>query len=396
MRGDWRVLGLLCAVACGGKSARSGATHDGVPNDGGTANAPALTSGTAGIGDDSAGANTAAHAGSDHGGGGRAGLGGSAAVAGAGGSEHAGAANAAGSAGAAAPCTPGSVRCETVRERCDGSGAWVKESFVCATDITGSIEQGVVCAVKSDGRMTCFGQSWDMNPVALVSHAPPNKWSKLILSDDIGVTTDHDLCGIDVTGRGECWGLQKSRGGVGKGPLVQIAPGSNGLCVIGTDGALDCPDKDQLFGPIAAESGPFQDLLLRNGYLFGLTRSGSVIVPFQEFALPSGIYSQISASSHELCGLRPDHELFCAPNALPPELAAQRFLQVSVGYWGEMCAIREDHSVVCDGLGQTMNSTNPPGDFARFVVLTNTLCGIRTDGSIACFGPNAPAPQADW
>ncbi len=149
-------------------------------------------------------------------------------------------------------------------------------------------------------------------------------------------------------------------------------------------------------GPIASDSGPFQDLLLRNGVLFGLTRSGSVIVPFPRYALPSGVYSQISASDRELCAVRLDHELFCAPNALPPALAAERFLEVTVGYLGEMCAIREDHSVICDPLGGGLSLTSPPGEFTHFVVVSNVMCGIRTDGSIACFGPNAPDPQADW
>ena len=354
------------------------------------------TSGGTGLDGDPAGSGGTARGDSSNGVGGSVGVGGMAAIAGSGGRAIGGAPNAAGAGGtggAATPCSPGTVRCETVREHCDDSGAWVKESFVCATEITGSIEQATVCAVKSDGRMTCFGQTWDMNAPALVAHAPQRKWSKVTLSDDF--LTDHDLCGIDDHGNGVCWGIAPSERSVG-GPLVQIAPGSQGLCVISLDGALNCPSDDGIVGPIAADAGPFQDLVLRNGFLFGLTRSGSVIVPFPRFALPSGVYSQISASDRELCAVRLDHELFCAPNALPPALAAERFLGVTVGYYGDVCAIREDHSVICDPLGQGLGVSSPPGEFTRFVLVSSAMCGIRTDGSIACFGPNSPELQPYW
>ncbi len=124
----------------------------------------------------------------------------------------------------------------------------MKESFVCATEITGSIEQNVVCAVKSDGRMTCFGSTWDMNAPALVAHAPSRKWSKLTLSDDVTDMTDHDLCGIDDGGSGFCWGIQAHDRGV-KGPLVQIAPGSQGLCVSVCRRRAELPDRRRDRGP---------------------------------------------------------------------------------------------------------------------------------------------------
>jgi hypothetical protein len=168
------------------------------------------------------------------------------------------------------------------------------------------------------------------------------------------------------------------------------------LCLVSTDGALSCPVDEGIHGLIAPDSGPLQDLVIRNGDLFGLGRSGSVSVPFSRFALPSGSYGQISASVLELCAVRLDHELFCAPTPLPPALAAQRFLQVAVGYWGSVCAIREDHRVICDPLETAVGIASPTGEFTRFVMVTGAACGIRTDGSIACFGDNAPVPPADW
>src|SRR6478736_3412299 len=264
MRSHWWVLGLLCAVACGGKSARHGAPAVTADASGGTAGNEADRSGAGAGESDPTSTSKAGRGGSASGSGGR-GFGGASAHGGSadGGTTSAGAA---GEAGAGA------------REHCDDSGVWVEESFVCATDITGSVEQGLVCAVKSDGRMTCFGSSFDLYSAPLLAAAPARKWSKLILTDDVGDKTDHDLCGIDKNGGGVCWG-QTSNRSVG-GPLTQIAPGSQGLCVVSADGALKCLVDDGIVGPIAADSGPFQDLLIRDGYLFGLGVSGTVSVPY--------------------------------------------------------------------------------------------------------------------
>lgn len=361
---------------------------------GGTAGNEADRSGAGAGESDPTSTSKAGRGGSASGSGGR-GFGGASAHGGSadGGTTSAGAAGEAG-AGASELCTPGTMRCNTVREHCDDSGVWVEESFVCATDITGSVEQGLVCAVKSDGRMTCFGPSFDLYSAPLLAAAPARKWSKLILTDDVGDKTDHDLCGIDKNGGGVCWG-QTSNRSVG-GPLTQIAPGSQGLCVVSADGALKCLVDDGIVGPIAADSGPFQDLLIRDGYLFGLGVSGTVSVPYPQFALPSGVYSQISGSDRELCAVRLDHELFCAPTALPPALAAQRFLQVVIDDGGRLCAIREDHTVVCDSLGAGPNPEPPSGEFKQLVMPSGGICGIRTDGSIGCVGVNAPVPPADW
>jgi len=269
---------------------------------------------------------------------------------------------------------------------------WVKESFVCATDITGASEVTLACAVKSDGRMTCFGDGSEYFSAPLIEKAPNRQWAKLILADDPSDSTDHELCGIDVSGVGVCW----SRGGEPRelsGKIKQVASGTSGLCVIAEGGAGQCLQNQGLAGPIA---GTFQDLVIRNNLIFGLDPSGKVTAPSPQFELPAGVYTQISASSHALCGLRADHSLACAPNALPAALAAQRFSQVAVEYWGSMCAIRDDQTIMCDTLQSGSNFTPPAGKFTRIVALSQGMCGIGIDGTISCFGNQAATPPGDW
>jgi len=396
------IIGLSCAVACGGKNALSGAPSDDAAGGaafGATGGQGQPSAGSGGFDGAAAGALGALGGGPTNGANGGAlavgGNGAHDAGATSGGNANAGATSGGTGGAAAEPCEPGAVRCETVREHCDANGVWLKESFVCATDLTGSIEQKIVCAVKSDGRMTCFGPSFDPFSAPLIAHAPERKWAKLILTDDVADASDHELCGIDVAGSGACWSASLSARRM-DGLVTQFAPGSQGLCLVNAEGALICPVDQGINGLITPDAGPLQDLVMRNGFLFGLGRSGSVSAPFSRFALPSGSYGQISASSSGLCAVRTDHQLFCAPTALPPALAAQRFLHVAVGYWGDLCAIREDHSVICDPLGTPADLGNPPGEFTRLVMVTGAVCGIRTDGSLACFGTNAPVPPADW
>jgi len=160
MRNHWWVLGLSCAIACGGRSARNGAPNVIADASGGSAGNAGDPSASAGVESDPTGTSKAGRAGSADGSGGR-GSAGAFALGGSANGETT-SAGAAGEAGANAgePCTPGTVRCNTVREHCDDSGVWVEESFVCATDITGSVEQALVCAVKSDGRMTVNSRNW--------------------------------------------------------------------------------------------------------------------------------------------------------------------------------------------------------------------------------------------
>jgi len=283
-----------------------------------------------------------------------------------------------------------------VRERCSDAGTWQKETFVCAVDITGSQESALACAVKSDGRITCFGSSsFDDYFAPLIAIAPAAKWSKLFLADDLSTNTDHQLCGIDQSGGGWCWGISYDARSIGRSKLV--ANGSEGFCVVGDSGNWSCPATPTIAGQEYDGTDRVVDLQMRSGLLFGLHVDGSVLVPFSNYLLP-GVFTRISASNLELCALRQDGTLVCAINNVPSALASQHFLDLAVGSLGGLCAIRaEDQTIVCDPLGDSFDIVPPDGKFTRLtVVRTTTVCGIRVDGSIACAGSAEVKPPAEW
>ena len=62
---------------------------------------------------------------------------------------------------------------------------------------------------------------------------------------------------------------------------------------------------------------------------------------------------------------------------------------MSAGYV-HTCGVRDDGSVACWGLDDNGESTPPEGEFASVSAGCNTLgghsCGVRDDGSVACWG----------
>ena len=152
-----------------------------------------------------------------------------------------------------------------------------------------------------------------------------------------------------------------------------------------------------IVGPTNSGTDRIVDLQMRSGRLFGLRPDGSVIVPYPEDRLPEAVYTRISAGNSEFCGLRDDRVLVCRRQALPIALASQHFIDLAVDYWGGLCALREDQTLVCDAMDSGVNFGTPPaGKFTRIEALSRGMCGIRVDGSIACFGATEVVVPAGW
>ncbi len=297
--------------------------------------------------------------------------------------------------GGALGCTPGAVRCDQVREHCDDSGVWQKESFVCATDIVGS-ESGTLCIVKSDGTFGCIesGSASLLSPLTLSE--PATDWRHLFLPDDSFRFDGDALCGIDSTTFGYCWGGVGAAIMAGSG-LTQIAAGQPGLCVVTADGIAFCA-TDGLSRP--SQIGPAKQIIIKGDKLFRLTPDGAVVSPVDAPSLPDGVYSYIAASSTELCGIGEAQGLACAPVAAPADWADQHFIDVATSFSSQfddqlICGVREDHVVLCNHIQGGEVPFGPTGPLTRITTLGETMCGIGTDGRIGCFG-NSFALPPDW
>ena len=68
--------------------------------------------------------------------------------------------------------------------------------------------------------------------------------------------------------------------------------------------------------------------------------------------------------------------------------AKVEFASVSAGI-GHTCGVRRDGSVACWGYGRFWDATPPDGEFASVSTGGFHTCGVRRDGSIECWGTQA-------
>ena len=67
--------------------------------------------------------------------------------------------------------------------------------------------------------------------------------------------------------------------------------------------------------------------------------------------------------------------------------SADSFVSVSAGV-GHTCGMRSDGSVACWGLNSDGQATPPAGSFVSVSAKGSHTCGVRSDGSVACWGYN--------
>ena len=114
-------------------------------------------------------------------------------------------------------------------------------------------------------------------------------------------------------------------------------------------------------------------------------------------------FTSVSLGGRLICGVRADGSVTCVRFAKPDEASAYardiapsgieapapegRFTSVSVGY-RLACGVREDGSVACWGQHRyDVPELRPPeGAFRSVSVGESAACGVRKDGSVACWG----------
>ena len=139
-----------------------------------------------------------------------------------------------------------------------------------------------------------------------------------------------------------------------------ISAGQNSACAIKTNGTAEC-----WAGSIQLESP-----------------SGSFI------SISMGVGASGKRESHA-CGIRTDRSIICwGDNSFgqsdPPE---GTFAAVSAG-GGHSCAIRTDGTVICWGHNYAGKADPPAGSFTAISAGTNNVCAIRTNATAICWGHN--------
>ena len=133
------------------------------------------------------------------------------------------------------------------------------------------------CAVRSDGRLICWGNSYG-----------PGGTTEAVLAGNSFVSVsagDSHVCGLQADGAVLCDGWNRAaQDPPPAGPFQSISAGGNHNCGVRTDGVVECWGSDTGFD--------------------GQASSGKATPP-------AGLFRSVSAGGHHTCGIRTDGTAAC-------------------------------------------------------------------------------------
>jgi hypothetical protein len=205
------------------------------------------------------------------------------------------------------------------------------------------------CVADTQGVVTCESS---------FNRPPATPFVTFALSQDISGDAG---CGLSADGLAHCWG-----GGVEEatppGPFSAIALGDGNACGVRPNGTLTCWGDDDSLKEVPA--GQFVDVTVDDGRACAVAAAGHVAC--------WGM--RITTSD----GMRVDGA----------------FKQVV--FAGARCTLDMAGAIACS----PTQGTPPTGPFERISASSNHACGLRSDGSVACFGEDAvarlEAPAGTW
>jgi alpha-tubulin suppressor-like RCC1 family protein len=264
-----------------------------------------------------------------------------------------------------------------------------------------------------DACPTAFHGHADDNCACLPKYAGVhcNQWALSGLSASAAHT-----CGLKQDGQAFCWGqLVGGEIAPAPGPFKQVVAADDGdgllddygqtyVCGLNMDGSAicwgnytagqsgeadaPCPAYWDGYCKSASLEGPFTKLTASDGHTCGLKEDGSTVCWGYDFCKQSG---GGSVAQKPLCEM--------------PETANLNgpFIDVVAGGW-RTCGLRTDGSVDCWGDNTSGQSTSQTGPYIQIAASEKRICGLKEDGSAFCWGSDGtspyglfsgPAPEAD-
>ena len=237
----------------------------------------------------------------------------------------------------------------------------------------------VSCGLRPGGEAACWGLNtrWEATP-------PPGLFREIAAGSAVA-------CGLRAGGGVSCWG--RSTDGVSAaGDGVETLSDSVG-CGVGSGGELACWD-DRLRLSEGAPGGAFAALSTYERHACGLRPDGRVEC-WRSFAdwrrwSPEGAFAAVSAGRDHACGIRSDATLECWSPYWPPGAglpdAMGRLLQPSVGFAGPKPepVLSPPHGMPSRHNWQQWQI--PSGPFTVISAGSDHTCGLRSDGSVTCWG----------
>jgi len=214
-------------------------------------------------------------------------------------------------------------------------------------------------------------------------------------------------CALRIDGSVACWGETTDKRLALPALLrfKQISLSGDVLCGVQIDGTAFCSGYDDAIRLIFSDAR-FTHLSIDYGERCGVTTRGAMAcwhpsggVVWEE----DGKYSQVSVYGSDRCALKTDASIECSDRTgfKPPPGS---FVQISISlYFG--CAVRADKAIECWGDGgehtwklppsnrsdlAAMVANPPAGSYTQVVTGLSHACGLKTDGTIVCWGSSGP------
>lgn len=247
-----------------------------------------------------------------------------------------------------------------------------------------SVDDTLLCVLDEAGRPSCFGTG-SGSPEIVPEVAYPQL-----------VATTNGGCTVDAAGVLECWAATGASAAwetepVGAFGYVAAASAIEAACATAdSDGVLACWGAAD-FSSVPLAQG-FTDVAIGSSYGCGVRPDGTLQC-FQltaaPVAPPSGgqVEIELSETTDFGCAVGAGLEFQCfgadAPGSEPPSGPWQ---DVGVGN-AHMCGVRTDGTLVCWGESNAFGEREPPaGQFQSVTAAANFSCALDASGQIACWG----------
>ena len=239
-----------------------------------------------------------------------------------------------------------------------------------------------VCGIKADSTLECWGKN-DENQTT----PPEGTFTQ--------VSASYFNCAIRTDGTLACWG-RNTAGETSPAPgyYKQVEVGGYHACALDENGVPKCWGNNNSGQVEPSPPGPFQQLALGQQHNCGLKVDGTVECwgsnEYGQTDIPADTtFSSIVAGAFSTCGIKTDGVAICW-GYTNKSYGYLTQIDFAVQVVGNLCGLKVDNTVSCPSMDSV------PGDVFSYVTaggnsttrLNYFACGIKTDGSVACWGDN--------
>lgn len=227
------------------------------------------------------------------------------------------------------------------------------------------------CVADSAGVVTCDSS---------FNRPPTTPFASLAVGTDI---SGRSGCGLTAMGEVSCWG-----GDVGTpapGPYTAIAAGDGNACGIRPNGSITCFGSDTALNQ--PPTGTFTDVSVDDQYACALAVDGHVECWGTRASSKrvDGTFKQVVVGSATRCTLDMAGAVSCLPD-VRGTMPAGPFERISSSS-SHVCGLRSDGSVACWGTDSVSRLAPPAGPFTDVASYFTGVCARKMDGTAACWGP---------